>query len=130
MSKARQIRDMKDTVTILGALAAHNPFSLDINNDLRNIMNGVNADSNVNADTAKSVGEKIISSMNGMLATDYSFKPSAQAVTMASKSSKYKLTLNFYFSASLSHVIIPNSKNYFSTSSVHIPQLFAIPHSC
>ena len=51
MSKARRIRDMKDTVTILRALAVHNPFSLDTNNNLRNIMNGVNADSNANADT-------------------------------------------------------------------------------
>ena len=50
-------------------------------------MNGVNADTNVNADIAKIVGEKILSSMNGTLATDYSFKRSAQAVTMASKSS-------------------------------------------
>ena len=81
MSKARQMTDMKDTVTILRALAAHNPFSLDTNNNLRNIMNGVNADSNANADTAKSVGEKILSSMNGKLATDYSFKRSAKAVT-------------------------------------------------
>ena len=32
---------------------------------------------------------------------------------------KYKLTLNFYFSASLSPVIIPNLKNYFSMSSTH-----------
>ena len=87
VSKARQIRDMKDTVTILRALAAHNPFSLDTDDNLRNIMNGVNAHSNANADTAKSVGEKILSSMNGKLATDYSFKRSAQAVTMASKSS-------------------------------------------
>ena len=52
MSKARQIRDMKDTVTILRALVAHNPFSLDTDNKLRNIMNGVNADSNANADTS------------------------------------------------------------------------------
>ena len=87
MSKARQTRDMKDTVTILRALATHNPFSLDTDSNLKNIMNGVNADSNVNADTAKIVGEKILSSMNGTLATDYSFKRSAQAVTMASKSS-------------------------------------------
>ena len=65
MSKAAQIRDIKDTVTILRALAAHNPFSLDANNNLRNIMNGVNADSNENADTAKSVREKTLSSTNG-----------------------------------------------------------------
>ena len=35
----------------------------------------------------KSVRERILSSMNGKLATDKSFKRSAQAVTMASKSS-------------------------------------------
>ena len=87
LSKARQIRDMKDTVTILRALAAHNPFSLDSNNNLRNIMNGVNADSSVNADTANSVAEKILSSMNGMLVTDYLFKRGAQAVIVVSKAS-------------------------------------------
>ena len=87
MSKARQTRDMKDTVTILSGLATHNPFSLDGDSNLRNIMNGVNADNNVNADTAKSVGEKILSSMNGTIVTDYSFKRSTQAITMALKSS-------------------------------------------
>ena len=61
MSKARQIRDMKDTVTILRALAAHNPFSLDTNNNLGNIMNGVKAESISHADTVKSVGEKKVS---------------------------------------------------------------------
>ena len=78
---------MKGTGTILRALAAHSPFSLDTNNNLRNILNGVNADSNVNPDTAKSVGEKILLSINGMLAPIYSFKLSAQEVTMALKSS-------------------------------------------
>lgn len=74
MSKAQQTRDMKDTVTILRALATHNPFSLYTDSNRINIMNGVNTDRNVNADTAKIVGEKILSSMNGTLATDYSFK--------------------------------------------------------
>ena len=87
MYKARQTRDVKDRVTILRALATHNPFSLDTDNNLRNIMNGVNSNRSINADTAKSVGEKIPSSMNGTLATDYSFKRSAQAVTMTLKSS-------------------------------------------
>ena len=50
-------------------------------------MHGVNADSNANGDTARSVREKILSSINRKLATDYSFKRSAQAVTMTSKSS-------------------------------------------
>ena len=45
------MRDMKDTVTILRELAAHNPFSLDTN--LRKITNPVTADSNyINADIA------------------------------------------------------------------------------
>jgi len=83
MTKARQTRDMKDTVTILSGLATHHTFSLD---GERNIMNGVNADNN-DADTAKGVREKILSSMNGTLVTDYSSKRSAQAITMASKSS-------------------------------------------
>ena len=48
-------------------------------------MNGVNADSSVNADEAKCVGEKILSSMNGKSPTDYTFKRSAQAITMALK---------------------------------------------
>ena len=47
------MRDMKDTVTILRALAAHNPFSLDTNNNLRNITNAITAARNyINADTA------------------------------------------------------------------------------
>ena len=126
---------MKDTVKILRALTANNPFSLDTNNNLRNIINGVSADSNVNTDTAKSVGGKILSSMNGMLATDYSFKRSAQAVTLAWKSSvkiadEVQVHPQLLFSASLSPVIIPNLKNYFSTSSADIPQLFSIPYSC
>ena len=74
-------------MTILRVLAAHNPFSLDTNNNLRNILNCVNANSSVNADTAKSLGEKILSSMNVMLATDYSFKRSTQEVTYGIKSS-------------------------------------------
>jgi len=50
-------------------------------------MNDVNADSSVNADEAKCVGEKILSSMNGKGPTYYTFKRRAQAITMASKSS-------------------------------------------
>ena len=50
-------------------------------------MNAVTVDSNINADTAWSVGKKILSSMSGMLATDYPHKRSAQAVTLVSKSS-------------------------------------------
>ena len=40
---------------------------------------------------------------------------------------KYKFTLNFYYSASLSPVITPNLKNYFSASSTYIIALFDSP---
>lgn len=50
-------------------------------------MTGVNADNAVNVDRARAVGEKILSSMIGKSATDYTFKRSSQAVTLAAKSS-------------------------------------------
>lgn len=64
MYKARQTRNIKDTVIILRALATHNPFSLDTGKNLRNIMNGVNIDSSVNADTSRSAGDSQITHSN------------------------------------------------------------------
>lgn len=85
MTEARQKRDMKDTLVILTTLADRNPFAPDPN--LRSIMTGVNADSTVNVDQARVTGDKVLSSMTGKSAADYTFKRSAQAVTLASKSS-------------------------------------------
>ena len=85
MSKARQKRDAKDTIVILTTFADRGPFSADPN--LRNIMTGVNADNAVNVDRARGIGEKLLSSITGKLATDYTFKRSSQAVTLAAKSS-------------------------------------------
>ena len=62
-SKACIDRDKKDTADVLATLAARNPFNPD--NNLRNIMNGVTADENVNVDRAKEVGERISLSMEG-----------------------------------------------------------------
>ena len=53
------------------AQAGQSPFSRDTNNNLRNILNGVNADSNVDPETTKSVGGKILLSLNGI---NYSFR--------------------------------------------------------
>ena len=50
-------------------------------------MMGVNADNAVNVDHARAIGEKILSSMTGKSATDYTSKRSSQAVTLAAKSS-------------------------------------------
>ena len=84
MSKARQQRDMKDSITVLTALDQRNPFTS--GPDLKNIMNGLNASKSVNVDDAKVLGETILTSMTGKLVEDYSFKRGAQAVTFASKS--------------------------------------------
>ena len=50
-------------------------------------MTGVNADNAVNVDRVRAIGEEILSSMTGKSATDYTFKRSSQAVTLAAKSS-------------------------------------------
>jgi len=47
---------------------------------MRNICTGVHASSNVNVDTAKVVGCAILESMEGKLATDFSFK--GKAITL------------------------------------------------
>ena len=83
--KARMQRDLKDTVTVLTSLAERSPFAEDPS--LRNIMTGVNADSNVNVDAAAEVGTKVLESMTGKPVCSYSFSRCAQAITMASKSS-------------------------------------------
>ena len=83
--KARMQRDLKDTVTVLTSLAERSPIAEDPS--LRNIMTGVNADSNVNVDAAAEVGTKVLESMTGKSVCSYSFSRCAQAITMASKSS-------------------------------------------
>lgn len=52
---------------------------------LRNIETGVTADSKVNVDSSKEVGERIIESISGQSISTYSFKRSQQVVTLNSK---------------------------------------------
>ena len=80
-----QKRDMKDTFTVLSVMAGRNPFSPEAS--LRNIMNDVNSCSAVNVDTAKAIGERMLLSVVGQAAANYTFKHTAQAVTLGSKSS-------------------------------------------
>ena len=84
MTDAGQQRDMKDTITVLTALNERNPITS--RPYLRNKRSRVNADTSVNVDKAKVLGEKIITSMIRMSVGEYTFKQSAQAVTLASKS--------------------------------------------
>ena len=55
-----QIRDTKDTHTLLLTMSERNPFSE--NKSLRNILTGVNATGDVNVCRAKEIGQKIMDS--------------------------------------------------------------------
>jgi hypothetical protein len=85
MTKARKLRDMKDTQNLLRALEDRNHFTP--HPGLRNIMNGFNADSSVNVDAARDIGMKILGSMTGKSAVEFRFKWSDQAITLGAKSS-------------------------------------------
>lgn len=82
-TKARQERDHRDAQEIITFLSLRNPFSADPS--LRSITTGIVAEDNVNADKAKEVGEKILSSLTGKNVYDHSFRGKDQVVTMASK---------------------------------------------
>ena len=75
MTKARQLRDWKDTMIVLKYLQERNPFSNDPS--LRSIATGVHALSTVNVDTAAVVGNKIVESMDGKTTAEYTFEKSS-----------------------------------------------------
>ena len=83
MTKARQKRDMKETLVILSTFADRNRFAPHPN--FRNIMSGVKADNAVNADRIRATGENTLPSMTGKTAGDYTFKGSEQAITLGFK---------------------------------------------
>ena len=82
-TKARQERDYKDTNELITFLSQRNPFNPDPS--LRSITSGVVTEDNVNADKAKEVGGKILSSMAGKNVHDHSFRRKDQVVTLGSK---------------------------------------------
>ena len=63
MSKFRQARDMRDTQTLLVALAEKSPFAP--HDHLMNFMTGVHAEESVNVERAKEMGQNILDSMTG-----------------------------------------------------------------
>ena len=75
---------MKDTQAMLNALAEQNPFTAQPG--LRNIINGVHVNYTVNVDDSKDIRQGILASMNGKFVTEFAFKQSNQAVTLATKS--------------------------------------------
>ena len=82
-TKARQERGHKDAHEIVTFLSLRNRFRADPS--LRSITTGIVAEDNVNADKAKEVGEKILSSLRGKNVYDHSSRRKDQVVTMASK---------------------------------------------
>ncbi|KAK7093119.1 hypothetical protein V1264_008767 [Littorina saxatilis] len=89
LSVARQKRDHTDIQLILRYLLDRNPFTVDT--ALRSISSGKEAEATVNAEQAKGVGNKILSSMIGNNVVDFTFKKKDQAVTMALKAKSSNL---------------------------------------
>ena len=84
ISESRKNHDMKDTQAMLNALAEQNPFTAQPG--LRNIINGVHVNYTVNVGDSKDIRQGILASMNGKFVTEFAFKQSNQAVTLATKS--------------------------------------------
>ena len=83
IKKARKERDHEDTNTVIGYLSRRNPF--DSESSLRNIATGVVADDRVDCDKAQEKGQKILASLTGKNAHEYTFRKKNQVVTLASK---------------------------------------------
>ena len=81
---ARVKRDEKDTRALLLFLQERDPFASDTS--LRSIATGIVADSIVNADRAKEVGDMILAKMVEKNPADFTFKKKDQAVAQSTKS--------------------------------------------
>ena len=79
-------RDTKDRHTIISFLRERNPFASD-DSQLRNIETGAVAETKVNVDRAKIIGQSIVRGMVDKKVTDYTFKRTDQVVTLGSKNS-------------------------------------------
>ena len=58
VTKARQLRDVRDTLGLINLLKERDPFVQ--NNALINIANGMTTESIANVDRAKQIGENIL----------------------------------------------------------------------
>lgn len=77
-------RDHKDTKTLIAYFTERNPFSTE-SSSLHNIATGLVADSNVNCDKSKEVGEKIVKSLKGKKVVEHTFRKTDKVITFASK---------------------------------------------
>ncbi|XP_072022088.1 uncharacterized protein [Amphiura filiformis] len=79
-SNARQTKDASDTLELLTDLRNRSPFSQEPS--LRSIANGLTADSNVNVEQSRIIGQRILDSMVDKDVEDFTFKKSNQSVTL------------------------------------------------
>ena len=84
VTKARQLRDVRDTLDLINFLRERDPFVQ--NNALINIANGMTAESIINVDRAKQMGENILESMVDNIAEEFTFRKANEVVTMSSRS--------------------------------------------
>ena len=75
---------MKDSQTLQVALADQNPFKSGAT--LKNLMNAINLDNNLDVDNAKIIGEKIMQISQSVVHYTCTFKCKDQATTLYAKS--------------------------------------------
>ena len=84
VTKARHLRDVRDTLDLINFLRERDPFVQ--NNALINIANGMTAESIINVDRAKQIGENILESMVDNIVEEFTFRKANKVVTMSSRS--------------------------------------------
>ena len=84
VTKARQLRDIRDTLDLINFLRERDPFVQ--NNALINIANGMTAESIINVDRAKQIGENILESMVDNIVEEFTFRKANEVVTVSSRS--------------------------------------------
>ena len=84
VTKARQLRDVRDTLDLINFLRERDPFVQ--NNALINIANGMTAESIINVDRAKQIGKNILESMVDNFVEEFTFRKANEVVTMSSRS--------------------------------------------
>ena len=82
-TNARPERNKQDTNTIIHYLSKRSPF--DSESSLRNIATGVIADDRVNCDKSQAEEKKILDSLTGKNAHEYTFHKKDQVVSLACK---------------------------------------------
>ena len=83
VTKARQLRDVRDTLDLINFLRERDAFVQ--NNVLINIANGMTAES-INVDRVKQIGENILESMVDNIVEEFTFRKANEVVIMSSTS--------------------------------------------